>query len=222
MSFGVTTDHWGIAADSGTGATVKCINSSSKPANTGADAQDSCGTYVGTTRFDSKTDYSCEYVVVSGVFDLSDYPLGKVVSGKIITSIGIVTSNTAFPKVTVSGRSTVALDSQTNKYSTPLGCEGTKCAQKFGATVGANTKLTGTSVSATVNYVTELDSLGAEAAANVDAGRVEATSDGVGVGGAVAFTVDSGWTKTAGGSHDMTNTGYATGSITVQKNIAKT
>ena len=52
-------------------------------------------------------------------------------------------------------------------------------------------------------------------------GRVEATNDYVGCSGNPGASADTGWAVSSGGSDERENTGYATGSITVFKNLAK-
>ena len=224
MSFSADTDYWGFADTN-----IKLQSNSSNPTKTEAQCMDSNGDVAASSLYDSQTERSCTYKSCSDTalvfYDTAtavDFRLGKVIGGYVITGIDVSTSNTDRPDITISGRTTSALDAAVSKYAvTELEIAGTRKATAIGASVDSNSKLTSSSVSISGNVTTVLDSDGVEACLDVYGGRIEATNDYVGCAGDPVATSDIGWTTLSGGSEDQENTGYATGSITVFKNLTK-
>jgi len=223
MSFSADTDYWGFAA-ADTAGNIKLQSSSRNPTRTEAQCIDSNGDVAASTLYDSQTEQSCVYRTCADA-DLSftGFPGGKVIDGYVITGIDVSTSNTERPEITISGRSTNAVDSAVSKYAaTDLAIAGSRKATAIGVTIDTGSKLTGSSASLSVNVASVLDSDGIEACADVYGGRVEATNDYVGCTADPSATVAATWTILTGGSEDQENTAYATGSATAFKNIAKT
>jgi len=224
MSFGADTDYWGFAKTN-----IKLISSSASPNKSEAQCVDSYGDVDASTMYDSFTDYSCVYGICGAqtlvLYDTTtsvDFRLGKVISGKVITSQELSTENTAQPTLTISGRSTTSLDATVQKYIIDeLEAAVSRKATPFGFAADSKTRVTGSSISATVSTAILLDSQGVEACLDVYGGRVEASNDLVGCSGDVGGAATSGWTLSSGPSMDQENTGYATGSATVFKNIAR-
>jgi hypothetical protein len=225
MSFGVDTDPWGFAD---THIKIQSATPHDSSA-TEAQCEDSNGDVNESTMHDTTnaivaTYQSCHdtalvfYDTTAGV----DFRLGKVIGGKVITSIEVATSNKERPTITITGESTSAADTSVQKYDpSDLEISGERKATKIGATVDTNSKLVGSSATASVTVVKVLDSDGNEACKDVHGGRVEATDDFVGCAGAPGASEDTGWTKSAGSSEAQENTAYATGSIAVFKNLSK-
>ena len=225
MSFGVDTDPWGFAD------THRKIQSATPNDSSATEAQceDSNGDVNESTMHDTQnsitaTYKSCHdtafvfYDTTAGI----DFRLGKVINGKVITGIEVTTSNKERPSCTISGESTVSADTAVAKYDpSDLEISGERKATKIGATVDTNSKLTGSSASASVSVTKELDSDGNEGCKDVYGGRVEATNDFMGCGGAPGASADTGWTKNAGPSKVQENTSYESGSIVVFKNLTK-
>jgi len=228
MSFGVDTDIWGFG-DTAAGGSVKiqAVTPADSSA-TEAQCEDSKGDVSESTMHDTTSSVSASYASCSDTafvfYDTTagiDFRLGKVIGGHVITGIEVTTSNKERPKCTISGESTNSADSDVAKYDpSDLEIAGTRKATAIGATVDTNSKLTGSSATASVSVSKELDSDGNEACKDVYGGRVEASNDFVGCGGAPGADADTGWTKSAGPSESQENTSYATGSISVFKNLA--
>jgi len=227
MSYGVATDPWSFAD------TKNQIQSSSEEPSVGGEAQclDSNGDVSASTVYDtanktvSATYQRCGtgnivfYDTASG----SDFRLGKVIGGNVITSIEVGTSNTERPTITISGEFAHGVaDTTMEKYDpSDLEISGDRKATAIGATADTNTKVTGSSATASVSVAKVADSQGATACMNVYGGRVEATTDLVGCAGAPGASKDTGWEKSAGTSGNEENTAYETGAITVFKNLTK-
>jgi len=225
MSFGVDTDIWGF------GDTNVKIQSTTPKDSSASEAQceDSNGDVSESTMHDSQSSVSATYQSCSDTafvfYDTTtvvDFRLGKVIGGKVITSIETGTDSKSRPTVTISGESCSSADSEVAKYDpSDIAVAGTRKATAIGATVDSNSKLTSSSGSASVSTAKVLDSDGNEACKDVYGGRIEASNDFSGCGGAPGASADTGWTKSAGASENQENTGYATGSISVFKNLTK-
>ena len=225
MSHGVDTDPWGFA-DTHVKIQSATPNDSSA---TESQCEDSNGDVSESTMHDTQnsitaTYKSCHdtelvfYDTTSGI----DFRPGKVISGKVITGIEVATSNKERPTITISGESTQSLDTAVSKYDpSDLEISGERKATKIGATVDTNSKLTGSSGSISVSVTKVQDSNGNEVCKDVYGGRVEATNDFMGCGGAPGASEDTGWTKSAGPSKNQENTSYESGSIVVFKNLSK-
>jgi len=227
MSYGATTDPWSFAD-----TTMHLQSYEVNPAPGGeAQAQDSNGDVAASTMYDtanstvSATYKSCRdaalvlYDTTAGV----DFRLGKVIGGNVITKIDVSTSNTdGRPTIVIGGEHAHGIaDSAMPKYDpSDLEIAMTRKATAIGVTVDTVTNLLSSSGSASVSVSKTPDSNGNTACMDVYGGRVEASNELVGVTGAAgAAAADTNWTVSAGPSNAQTNTAYATGSITVFKNL---
>jgi len=223
-AFGVDTDIW-IFADTNVSAQSA---TPADPSATEAQVEDSKGDVAESTMHDTTSSVSAAYKAINDTafvfYDTTtavDFRLGVVISGHVITQIEVGTDNKDRPTCTISGQSTTASDSDVAKYQTgDLEIAGTRKATSIGATEDSLASVVGSSATASVSVTKVLDSDGEEVALDVYGGRIEASNDLVGVGGTPGATADTGWTLSAGPSENQENTGYATGTISVFKNIA--
>ena len=228
MSFGADTDIVGLAADTTAGG-WKVIGSTKAITKEEAQAEDSNGDIAESTMYNTLGDRTVTYLRTgNGAISLQDtgltvdYRLGKVLNGFVIKSLALETSNKERPKLTIGLEPCSIADSLVRKFPvTALNlAAGTRKAHKLGFTVAANNKLLSSSITAEVQVARELDETGSTAVVDVHAGRVNVTGNFVGVTAAPGATADTGWTLNAGPSEDKSNTAYATGSISVFKNLA--
>ena len=224
MSYGADTDYWGFADTN-----VKLQSSSKEPAKSEAQCVDSNGDVSASTTYNEVITYSCTYKTCNDtayvLYDTTtavDFRLGKVISGKVITGIDVGTTNTDRPELTITGRSCSTADGSVQKYDpSDLEIAGTRKATPIGASADTNTRVTGSSASASVSVQELLDSQGAFACLDVYGGRVEASNDLAGCAGAVGASADTGWTLISGPSESQENTAYSTGAISVFKNLTQ-
>lgn len=224
MSFGADSDYWSFADTNN-----KLISSSSTPNKTEGQAQDSNGDVAASTLHDSVSDISVQYehchdtaLVLYDTTSAVDFRVGKVIGGYVITSLEVASENTARPKLTINGQSTSETDGDVQKYDpTDLEIAGTRKATAVGATVAANNKLLSSTTTLSATVAKGLDSDGNECWLDVHAGRIEAVNNFVGVSVAPSATADTNWTLSGGPSNEQENTAYATGSVTVFKNMTK-
>jgi len=224
MSFGADTDFWGFADTN-----IELQGSTESPSRSEANAADSNGDIAASTMYDSVSEFSTRYKSVSDTalvfYDTAsaiDFRIGKVIGAKVITSIEVSTQNTERPDITISGRNAGSVaDTSIRKFDpSDLAIAGTRKATPIGASADTATKVTGARGTASADLSAVLDSVGVLSDLDVHGGRVEASTDLVGVSGDPGASADTGWTMSAGPSEEKGNTEYGTGSITVFKNLA--
>lgn len=230
MSYGITSDILGFAAQFPGVALQSVTNPVRSPSE--AKAMDSNSDVVAETLYDTTNGQQRTVSYVAGLNEAidfytvdtvttRDYRLGKVINGHVITGIAINTANSDFATIQMTCQKTGTADSNVSKYATGITFNGGKGARKFGFTVDAATRLTGSSVAAGVSVARSMDSTGEELAIDVSEGRIDATHNLVGVTGVPAGTADTGWTLLNGPSVDESNTEYETGTAVVFKNLTK-
>ena len=101
--FGSLTDHFGLAT-----AGLVLIGSTKTPVakSRADDTGDECGDIVNAAWFGGGTvnDVTNEYLLKSGTLDLATLLLGEQEAGIAIASISAATSNSDWPKISVSGK----------------------------------------------------------------------------------------------------------------------
>lgn len=228
--FGATTDVWSFAE---TGISLQG-NGSSQQGSTGQ-AVDSYGNIVEETPYDSGATYNANYKVCAGktvtFYDTTtavDFRLGKVISGKVITSIEVTRSNTDVMEIAISGENCPAADSAVAKF-TPLFpadtsapyLAGGKHAIEAGIGVTAG-RVVSSSCTASVSVSKALDSQGAQICKAVYAGRMDASNELMSSDTApAAAAADSTWTLAKTVSTAETNTGYPTATYEAYKHLAQ-
>ena len=225
MSFSADTDYWSFADTH-----VLLVSSTQDKSTSEAQAMDENADVSASSIYDTITTRTVEYVSCSDTallfYDTTsskDFRIGKVISSHVITGITVTTSNTARPRITITGESCPSADGDVRKIATrDLEIAGSRAATKFGATVDTVTKLNGSSCTVSGPVTREAGTTGSTACADVHTGRTEASNDFVGVTGNPGAAVDTGWTVNSPVSRSDENTGYSTGSIGVFKNVAST
>jgi hypothetical protein len=222
--FGAQTDHFSILTTvlgEGTLADVLELVSSTKTIvpKAMAYAQDENGDNADGTVYGAPTtmyEASSTFAVKSGSFSLNLLKLGYIASTKAILSIEIPTENGGWPQLTVSGRLGCIDPASLKTYTLPdITIYGKKQAQVMGFTVAAGCKLTGSNLSASVEFSEQTDGMGVPVAQDVAGGVVTVTADFVGI------TAAPGWTVTHSGASELAAPGseepqaaYNTGSGT--------
>lgn len=226
--FGIISDPWSFAAQDT--ALVKRIHPVNKAdgqrTGSAAQCQDSRGDVIDEDVYDTGTTLEMTYEVDPGytaiIKDTShDFRLGKVISGRVITSIKADRSNTDRLKITIGGENCPQGDSLVAKF-TPIWPDtayltGGKDAKAAGITITKG-KVISSSCANTVQVAKGLDSVGKQTFKDVYAGRAEMSNELMSCDDAPAATVN------AAGSTDTTvvlqllpaktgaetNTGYPT------------
>jgi hypothetical protein len=201
--FGALTDHFGVLAMTAGAGTLDdilvLVDSSKDPASDSeADATDENNDPAATTYYGAGDieEASSTFDVIKGDFDTALILLGEIDTGKCIESVAATTSNTAWPRIVVSGKlgcetmvaPTGKLNTFTNKSVT---IANRKQAQPLGFTVGNGCKLTGSSMTSTIELAQTEDGLGEPAAHAVSGGKVVVTGEFVRVTAAPSWTVTS-------------------------------
>lgn len=209
-NFGALTDHFGILAivdGEGTLATVlELVDSSATPdAQSRADAQDENGD-IADAHWHGNTageliEASSTFTVKGGTLNTALLLAGEIADGKVITSVEVTTSNSDWPKVVVSGKlgteTIVAPTGKTNKWTFPaFSVVAARRAQLFAFTVDAACRLTGSSVSGSVELAQTEDGIGEPIAHGVSGGVLTMGAELVAITGDCAWEVTGDWTET--------------------------
>jgi hypothetical protein len=167
--FGALTDHFSMATDG-----LILIGSTNTPvAKSRADDPDENGDIVNAQWFGGGDveDVTCEYLLKSGTLDLSTLLLGEIIDGTGVSSISVATSNSDYPKISVTGKigleTMVAPDGKSNTWKLPsITITASKYAQPMGFTYSAG-RLTGCTLEASCEIFEATDGLGEPAAHGV-------------------------------------------------------
>lgn len=180
-NFGGLTDHFTLAS-----ASLILIDAKKTliPQNR-VDAQDDRGgiaasAYHGNTA-GSLYEASCTYNLKSSTLDLSTLDCGELASGTIVESIEVSTGNAEWPTITVSGKigteAVTAPSGYLNTFPLPaFTITGLKQAQTLGFTVTQG-RLTGSSLSASIDLAELQDGVGEPAAHGLGGGTGEVKAD---------------------------------------------
>lgn len=161
-NFGALTDHFSAIS-----ANLVLIGSNKSPTAKGvAEARDANNDIAAQTAYGATDifDVSCEYEIHAATYDTAALKLGEIAAGIVVASISIATSNGAWPKVSISGRTgletMVAPTGKLNTFTFPsITIIGAKAAQPMGFTVSAGA-LTGSTFEATAELAETSDGLG--------------------------------------------------------------
>ena len=167
--FGALTDHFSMATDG-----LILIGSTNTPvAKSRADDPDENGDIVNAQWFGGGDveDVTCEYLLKSGTLDLSTLLLGEIIDGTGVSSISVATSNSDYPKISVTGKigleTMVAPTGKSNTWKLPsITITASKYAQPMGFTYSAG-RLTGCTLEASCEIFEATDGLGEPAAHGV-------------------------------------------------------
>jgi hypothetical protein len=228
--FGAHDDHFGILAIVNGGDTIAdCLTLISAPKNNIAKssvyAQDENGDNAALTVYGAPTtmfEASNVFHVTSGSFNLNLLKVGFVASGKAITSIDVKTSNGGWPEITVTGRLGCIDPATLKTYTLPdITITGKKAAQPIGFTVTAGCKLTGSGLTASVDFAEVTNGEGVPVAHDVSGGTLSGSGDFVAVTATPAWAVTlSGATATKAPGNEGPQAAYDTGSGSWEKMLA--
>lgn len=218
-SFG-SLDNFGLADTN-----WKAQNSSIDPNAAEGQAPDEKGDILCSTIHGATTTKSTTYLWCGGAtltFPASLTGLGILISTDVVTGIQIETSNTEKPKLTVTGMVWVGeVGGPAQKYTITFPTlAGTKTAQALGFTAAEGTKITSSTWSASAQVAQALDEGGDVAALDLYQGRIEASGNLISCTGTPSATAAASYTLSKGVASASTNTGYATATVSVFKNLA--
>jgi hypothetical protein len=218
-NFGALTDHFGLGGTTG----FELVESSATPrAQTRADALDANGdiadaAYHGNTSAGLK-EASCTYALKSGTLATGTIlKLGQLAVGKVALSVEVVTSNGAWPQITVSGIIGSTALEQVKTYDLPAyTVNGKKQAQVMGVAVTTG-RLTDCTMSASCDWAEQQDGLGEPVAYGVSGAIVTATATAVAVSDeAPVLAAAANWEVSQGSGLDEPQANWHTASITTE------
>ena len=219
MSYGASTDHFGIADTN-----WKLQSSSKDPISSNATGQDENGDNACETVYDTAFAYTASYRYC-GTGDTS----GNVVFGtrilgadttnsKLLTSVGVTTSNTERPMMTVNGEDLFGTPSHTYTLTMPT-VTAAKTAQGMGFTADTVTNLLSSTWTAAAQTSYAQDSDGQRVISDVYQGRIEASGELMSCTGTPGAAADTGYTLNGPVSNSQSNTGYETATVNVFQNL---
>jgi len=204
-NFGALTDHFDLTGSGKPLENVGVLVDSSRThvAQSRADAQDQDGdiaasAFYGNTEGDLY-EISNTYAIKSGTLNLNTLKLG-LVNSKVALTLEASTSNTEWPQITVTGiEGQETLTPPTGKANTfglpSITIAGLKRAQLMGFTISEG-KLTGSSLSASIELSQQDDGEGEPVAHAISGGTIEISADFVRITDAPAWAVSSPFTET--------------------------
>lgn len=224
--FGKGTDYFDlptVLANSG----LKYIETSTTPAPVSVEyAQDEDGITVASGSYDGgpATAIQCTYDLLSGSLDLTGITLGFITASNpkvAITGIEVTTSNSAWPRLVVSGFTGITNETTMPSFACVGGTiQALRQAQGLDFTVGANCRLTSSKLSVSCDFHHALDEDGSVAAMALTGCRAEISGDAVEIEGVVAWTPDGSYTETQAPGAGNSNIGFGTASFSAEKFIA--
>lgn len=218
-NFGAATDHFGLADTLGT-----LVESSKVPvANSRVDAEDQNGDIAASAWVGNKDgelyEASCTYQVDTDAVALATaVKLGQKETGVTITGVDGTTSNSEWPKITVTGTLGTQPLEQKKTYTLPtITIQPKKQAQPVGFSVTTG-KLTGSSFSATCDLATATDGEGEPVAHGVAGAVITATGEAVAISTeAPAMAAEAEWTATTESGKSEPQAAWHTASISVER-----
>jgi len=230
--FGALTDYWGLAS-----ADLVLVASSSTPVAKSVErAPDEDGDFVeeashGQTSDGTLADASCTYALKSSTLSLATLKCGYFAAAdtlvnRIINSIEASTSNDGWPQITVSGMINVvavtAVSGKDYTYTLPaITLTGYKRAQLMGFTIGENCRLTGSTLSASIDVASQANGIGVVVAHGMSGGVVTVTAELVAIDGAASWTAPATWQETQTPGVDEGQAAWHTSSASAETILAR-
>lgn len=225
--FGKGTDYFDIPTLI-TNTDLKFIESSTTPMATSVErAMDEDGIIVAEDSYEAgpAVAIECVYDLLAGTLDLSDLYLGyqAASSPKVVAvSVGITTSNGAWPRLTVSGFTGVTNETTMPLFYLPsISVSGLRKAQGLDFTVDAACRLTSSSLTASGEFHHALDEDGVVGAMAFTGATADISFEAVEITGVVAWTPGGTWTETQAPGAGNTNISWGTASGAATKFLAK-
>jgi hypothetical protein len=135
----------------------------------------------------------------------------------------VKTGNGEWPTLTVTGRLGCLTPETAKTYTLPaVVIAGKKSAQPIGFTVGVGCKLTGSGMTASIEFAEQADGVGVPCAHSCSGGKVSGSGDFVGVTAVPAWTVTgiTGAVETQAPGNEEPQAAYSTGSGTWEAILA--
>jgi hypothetical protein len=198
--FGSRTNHFDDLIDLAVVTGLRLIDSNAEPVpKSRADAVDHNNDIVEGTRYGGGDveDISCQYKLVSGTLVLNTLKLGEIAAGVAVSSIGVVTSNTEWPIITVTGKKGLETMAEVggspavlNTYTLPeLTITAAKRAQLLGFTFAGDARLTGSSFEFSAEIAETADGLGEPCAHGISGASGAMTAEFQRIEGAPTVTL---------------------------------
>jgi hypothetical protein len=232
--YGALTDHFGLI---GTGGALEnkatLVASSSTPVAKSVNrAQDANGdnaaeALAGQTAAGTLAEVSCTYALDQATVNLNTLKLGELEAGTIARTLSAVTSNSAWPQITVAGLinalTVVAPADKLNTYSIAdsITLVNARRAQLLDFTVDADCRLTGSTYSASIETAEQANGLGVIAAHGVSGGVVTQSCELVAIADVAAWTPGGTWKETQKPGADEGAAAWHTTSASAEKILAR-
>ena len=198
--FGSQTDHFGLAS-----ADLVVIDSSeTKIPQNRVNAQDHTGdiaasAYHGNTTQDMR-EVMTKYSLKSGSVNIQNIKLGVLPDSPTVARLQLeaaTVNGTETPSITVTGRKNIvtpiAPDGKANTFILPsIVISGAKVAQQLSFATGAGCRLTGSTISATIELAQQDNGPGEPIAHGVSGGTGSISADFVAISAAPSWTVNAG------------------------------
>ena len=168
----------------------------------------------------------CQYDLLGGTLNLSTIDLGFIAATSpavVITSVDVSTSNGGWPRISVSGYTGVTDTADMPSFALPsITINGKRQAQVLDFSVGANCRLTSSSLSASGEFHHALNEDGEVGAMAMTGATVEISGEAVEIEGVVTWTPGGTWTETQAPGASNSNISWGTASFTAVKYLEKT
>jgi len=225
--YGKGSDYFGLPT-SLSNTYLKLIESSTTPMGVSVEvARDEDGNTVGQGDYESgpAAAIECVYELQGGPITLNVISLGYLLVGAVktcITSVAVATSNSAWPRITVSGFTGVTGETDYPEFVLPaITILGKRKAQGLDFSVGTDCRLTSSSFSAKGEMSHAIDDDGDVGAMAFSGATAEIGGDAVEVAGVVTWTPGVTWTETQAPGAANANIGWGTASFAATKHLEK-
>ena len=232
--FGALTDHWGLVGSGGAleNKAVLVASSEVPVARSVVRAQDANGDnaaeeLTGQTAAGTLMDVSCTYSLTQASVNLNTLKLGEIAANKIANSLKAETSNSDFPKITVSGQTgTIAVVAPSGKANTfsitdSITLTNARRAQLLDFSVDEDCRLTGSAYTAAIEIGETTNGLGVVVAHGVSGGTVTQSCELVAVEDAAGWTPGASWKETQAPGADQGAAAWHTASGAAEKILAR-
>jgi len=232
--YGALTDHFGLIGATGAlyQKAVLVAASSTPVAKSVNRAQDLNGdnaaeAAAGQTAAGTLAEVSCTYALDQATVNLNTLELGELVAGTIARTLTAVTSNGAWPQITVTGLfnalTVVAPTGKLNKFSITdsITLTNAKRAQVLDFTVDAACRLTGSTYTASIETAEQANGVGVIVAHGLSGGVVTQSCELVAITDVAAWTPGGTWIETQAPGAGEPQAGWHTTSAAAEKLLAR-
>jgi hypothetical protein len=232
--YGALTDHWGLIGSGGAlenKAVLVKVNLTpvAKSVNRAQDANgdNAAEALAGQTAAGTLAEVSCTYALSQNTVNLNTLKLGEIAANKIARTLSAVTSNSAWPQITVAGLiNSITVVAPTGKLNTfsiadSITLTNAQRAQLLDFTVDADCRLTGSTYSASIETAEQTNGLGVIVAHGVSGGVVTQSCELVAIADVAAWTPGETWKETQAPGADEGAAAWHTTSGAAEKLLAR-